>query len=289
MKPHFSIWIVSPPGYLHSRCFEEVALSLREAFAALGFDVPIVTDPAQVRDFAVVLGANLLPGLNFTLPKKLIIYNLEQIQKGSAWLNPAYIELLKKNIVWDYSTRNREGFKAFGVVPAALCGIGYMPGLTRIAPATAKDIDVLFVGSTNERRMNALKAVAGAGANVTVAYNSYGTERDALIARAKLVVNLHFYEAQVFEIVRVSYLLANRVCVVSETGRDDALEGPLKEGVAFAPYEKLPETCLRLIKDEAERGRIAQAGFNAFRAMSQVPMLVSALAATPGINLGEES
>src|ERR1051325_5883258 len=57
----FSIWIVTTPGYPHSRCFEEVALSLQAAFADLGFDAPVVTDPALVRGRAVVLGANLLP------------------------------------------------------------------------------------------------------------------------------------------------------------------------------------------------------------------------------------
>ncbi len=41
----YTIWIVTPPGYIHSRCFEEVALSLQEAFEALGYDVPMVNTP----------------------------------------------------------------------------------------------------------------------------------------------------------------------------------------------------------------------------------------------------
>jgi hypothetical protein len=214
------------------------------------------------------------------LPQRLILYNLEQIQKDSAWLNTAYIDLLKRHTFWDYSERNREGFKAYGVTPTALCGIGYMPGLTRIAPSAQKDIDVLFIGSTNNRRMAILNQLAAEGVKVTAAYNSYGTERDALIARAKLVINLHFYEAQVFEIVRVSYLLANRVCVVSETGFDSVLETPLKDGVAFAPYEQLVDTCLHVLKDNSERKRIANTGFESFRLLSQVPMLEHALKAT---------
>jgi hypothetical protein len=112
-------------------------------------------------------------------------------------------------------------------------------------------------------------------------FNRYGEERDALIARAKIVLNLHYFDAQVFEIVRVSYLLANRKCVVSETGRDTALEGPLREGIAFAPYDSLAQTCVRLLQDEAARRRLAEAGFNCFRACPQVPMLERALAALP--------
>jgi glycosyltransferase involved in cell wall biosynthesis len=280
MPRHFCIWIVSPPGYMHSRCFEEVALSLKQAFATLGFNAPIVTDPKKIKDWGIVLGANLLSSVPPPLPPRLILYNLEQIQKDSPWLNAGYIELLRKYPVWDYSERNLAGLRACGITRAALCGVGYMPGLTRITPALQKDIDVLFVGSTNERRVKVLGEIAAGGAKVLPAYNSYGPERDALIARAKLVLNVHYYEAQVFEIVRVSYLLANRICVVSENGQDDKLEAPLKGGLVFAPYAELAAACLRLLKDENERLLMAQAGFERFSALSQVPMLKAALKAT---------
>ena len=41
-------------------------------------------------------------------------------------------------------------------VRAAHCGIGYAPELMRITSAP-EDIDVLFVGSVNERRLIVLK------------------------------------------------------------------------------------------------------------------------------------
>jgi hypothetical protein len=277
----FSIWIVSPPGYAHSRCFEELALSLREAFAALGLNAPVVTNPAQIEGSAVVLGANLLPALEAALPSRLILYNLEQIENDSPWLNPAYVELLKRYPVWDYSARNIERLKTFGVKHALLCGIGYMPALTRI-PAATEDIDVLFVGSLNARRRLVLEQIAQQGKNVQAHYTIYGEERDAVIARSKIVLNLHFYAAQVFEIVRVSYLMANRKCVVSEIGQDEALEAPLREGIAFAPYDRLAETCVRLLSEPQERARLAQRGFTSFSALSQVPMLKRALEAFIG-------
>lgn len=273
---HFSIWIVSPAGYQHSRCFEEVALTLRAAFAALGFDAPIVTNPGEIRDRAIVLGANLLSSAQ-ALPPGLILYNLEQIQRDSPWLTPGYLELLRRYPVWDYSAHNIERLKDYGIEGAALCGIGYMPALTRI-PAAMEDVDVVFVGSLNDRRRHVLDALAREGKSVRAGFNLYGEERDTLIARAKLVLNLHFYESQVFEIVRVSYLLANRKCVVSETGHDSTLEGPLRDGVAFAPYDDLAETCLRLLDQPQERARLAARGFSDFSTLSQVPMLERALA-----------
>ena len=134
-------------------------------------------------------------------------------------------------------------------VKAALCGIGYMPSLTRIPSAPAKDIDVLFIGSVNPRRGQLLKQLQMQGVAVHVVFNLYGEERDALIARAKIVLNVHFYPAKLFEIVRVSYLLANKVCVVSETGQDGEVETLFLGGVAFASYNGLVSACLTLLQE----------------------------------------
>src|SRR5215831_15860947 len=165
----FSIWIVTPAGYPHSRCFEEVALSLQAAFAALGFEVPIVADPARVRGRTVVLGANLLPAASIAVPPGVILYNLEQIQQDSGWLKTGYVELLRRHPVWDYSERNIAALETlYGVSGATLCGIGYMPVLSRI-PETDEDIDVLFVGSMNERRKEVLEDIGDLGINVSAA------------------------------------------------------------------------------------------------------------------------
>jgi hypothetical protein len=276
MPRQYCIWIVTPPGDTHSRTFDEVALSLREAFAALGMDAPIVTDAADITGTAIVLAPHLLDRVPY--PRDLILYNLEQVYQNPLLMTPAYVALLKRFPVWDYSSRNISGLAAEGVA-ARLCGIGYMPGLTRIPQAAAKDIDVLFVGSMNSRRGQILDQIQAQGAAVQVAFNCYGAARDALIARAKIVLNLHFYPAKLFEIVRVSYLLANRVCVVSETGQDSELETPFLGGVGFAGYAGLPLACLRLLADDAARDRIAQKGFEQMRALSQVEMLKRVLAA----------
>ena len=137
----FCIWIVTPPGYPHSRCFDEVALSLQAAFAASGFDVPIVTDPALVRGRAVVLGpSDLLPFVAVAPPPGAILDNLEQVQQDSVWLRTGYVELRpRRHPVWDYSERNIAALASlYGVSGATLCGIGDMPVLSRIPEAEGK-------------------------------------------------------------------------------------------------------------------------------------------------------
>jgi hypothetical protein len=276
----YCVWIVTPPGYIHSRCFEEVALGLHEAFAALGYDAPVVTDRRAIRGTPIVLGCNLLPQMGLTPPPDAILYNLEQIVEGSAWINSAYLDLLRRYRVWDYAQRNIEALARVGVV-AVQCAIGYMPALTRIPPAAAQDVDVLFVGSVNERRQKVLTEIQRAGKIVKVGHGLYGDARDAHIAAARIVINLHFYESQVLEIVRISYLLANRICVVSETGFDPGLDAQLAGAVAFAPYDGLMNACIDLLDDDAARRQQAADGFAVFSRQSQTPMLKHALETTP--------
>jgi hypothetical protein len=49
----------------------------------------------------------------------------------------------------------------------------------------------------------------------------YGRQRDALLARAKLALNMLFYEDGIFPSLRVAHLVANRVPVISESCRED--------------------------------------------------------------------
>ena len=205
----YSIWIVSPPNYLHSHAFDEVAIGLHAGFRALGLDAEVVHDSSRLGDVTIVLGCNLLKAVAPPPPdKRLILFNLEQITPNSAWLTQDYLALLGRYPVWDYSQGNIAELARMGI-KAQHCGIGYAPELTRIAPAP-EDIDVLFVGSVNERRLIVLKQLAAQGINVDARFNLYGAERDAFVARARIVLNVHFYDARLFEIVRVSYLLANR-------------------------------------------------------------------------------
>lgn len=271
----YSLWIVSPPGYLHSRCFEEVADTLQGAFAELGIHAPIVTTPPD-GGTVITLGANLLAKSVERVPDNFVLYNLEQISPDSPWCSAEYLQLLSRSRVWDYSPVNVKVLAGLGI-DATLCELGHHPRLARIAPAP-QDIDVLFVGSLNPRRARVLVALENAGKQVFPAVNVYGVERDQLIARAKLVLNVHFYEARVLEMVRISYLLANRVCVVSERGSDPALAQSYAGGIAFAEYDTLVPTCLALLDAPERRRAIAEHGHELFRARPQAPFLRAALA-----------
>lgn len=274
----YSIWIVSPPGYGHSRCFEEVALGLQSAFLDLGYRVPVVSDPALASGRVVVFGPHLLSRVPETSwPADMILYNLEQVSGESKWMTEGYRALLKRHSAWDYSPENIEALSGMGISGVTLCPIGFAEVLRRIQPAADQDIDVLFIGSINERRRTMLKSLRASGIGVRWGFDVYGGERDQLLARAKLILNMHMYDAKVFEIVRVSYLLANRMCVVSETSLDPRPEARFRDGVAFAAADDLPEACARLLGDQEARRKMRDEGFRIFSSMPQRDYLRAAL------------
>ena len=275
----WTIWIVTPPGYDHSLAFAEIARGLQEAFAELGEVAPIVHDPKAIVGRALVLGANLLPRVpDIRIPDDAVVFNLEQVSDSGVWINESYLGILRTHEVWDYSESNIAALRARGVERVRQCAIGYAPCLTGIAPAVEEDIDVLFVGSIDGRRIPILDAIEAAGLRVHRLFGVYGAHRDAWIARAKIVLNLHAYPEQVFEIARVSYLLANRRFVISEPGRGtDRVEAMLREGVVFGTEDELPELCRRFAVDEPARRAVAKRGFELFCAMRQVDFLKSAL------------
>src|SRR6185437_6664352 len=123
-----------------------------------------------------------------------ILYNLEQVSADSPWLTADLLALFRRYPVWDYSRQNIEQFRHRGIEVAAHVPLGYMPQLTRI-PVAEEDIDVLFVGSTNERRLAVIEALRTRGIRAEWRFGLYGAERDRLIARAKIMLNMHFYEA----------------------------------------------------------------------------------------------
>ncbi len=268
------IWIVSPDGYVHNRAFFDVAEGLGEAFAELGGSAPLTRSPDEWRGrVPIIFGGNLLDRSTASmLPPGSVIYNLEQAQNGSAWMNETYLSLLRRFPVLDYSIRNRQALAGLGI-HATLLPVGYADGLTRVRHRPHKDSDILFYGSQNERRKTVLDALTERGFKVVSLFGAYGTERDDAIGRSRIVLNMHYYEAAIFEVVRVSYLLANGVCVVTEGSPEDPDLLPFADGMAIAPIDGLVDRCVRLLADDRARDRMAARGFAAMKRRRQSALL----------------
>lgn len=244
-----------PPGYVHGRAFDEVLESLCSGLRELGFDVSTAEDRLEPSRLNIVLGAHLLDdqGLDALRSHDVILYNFEQLDRKSTWMRRAYIDALAACRTWDYSRRNIAYLRTLR--PSArpeFVPLGYCANWTG-THAMDQDIDVLFYGSMNERRKQTLDALKSAGLNVHAAFGVYGKERDALVARAKVVLNVHFYDTNILEVVRVAYLMANSKAVVSECAAGTEVYDHLRDGLRLVPYDKIVEACVELVRDCAGR------------------------------------
>lgn len=259
-KQRFSICIVKPANYTHSLCFMEVALLLKFSLESLGFSCEVVLNSLDPDKTNIVLGSNLLRFEAGLCHCRYIIFQLEQLDSKEGWFNPE-VEKIVKNAhdVWDYSETNISFLKDLNIEAKHL-PIGYHEKLECIQPSSKQDIDVLFYGSLNERRQVVLNTLSQK-CSVKHLFNVYGEERDHNIARSRIVLNMHYYEKQIMETVRISYLLNNKCFFVSE---ESEINPNRRQGV-YVPYDKLVDTCMYYLEKPEERKEKALRAYGDFK------------------------
>lgn len=257
-KPKFAICRIVPANYVHGAAFDEVVTALQCALERLGYTTRQVVNDLPVGYIPIIIGAHLLPDADLRrLSAQTIIYNLEQLEDNSIWLSEPFIAALGRCVIWDFSRRNLEEIaQRTGNIRLHYLPPGYVSELTCIKSAPLQDIDVLFYGSVNERRARILEQLSAAGLKVEAVFGAYGEQRNQLISRAKVVLNLHYYNSRIFEIVRVFHLLANGKAVVAECDDQTEIDQALCKGVQIASYDKLTDACVKLVRDDELRRQL---------------------------------
>lgn len=245
--PSFNICIIRPPGYIWSSVFQELADLIFYSLEDLGCTVKIHENKIQASAVNVVIGAHLLDHkMILALPKDTVVFNTEQMGAGSRRWNEKIKLLVSRYTSWDYSLQNILEFGHAGLTTPHFFKIGFHPRLQRIKPALEKDIDVLFYGSLTPERKKVLGELKSHGLRVVHLSGVFGDERDAHIARSKMVLNLHQHGTKILEVVRIHYLMNNGVVVVSQYDADSTGAEDYREGLVLAKYDEVVEQCVTL-------------------------------------------
>lgn len=273
---------IEPSGYPHAHAFDEVADTVEYGLSRLGYKVLRMKNAVPTDAPVILFGGHLLDGSTVgQLPASVIFYNLEQADPGARWMTGPYAAAMQHHEVWDFNEVSVWRLAKAGVAPKILWApIGFVPELQRIPAAIEEDIDVLFYGSVNPRRQYILDRLSAAGIHVVHAFGIYGAERDALLARAKLVLNIHYYDSNIFEWVRVFYALANRKAVVSEDSILTAFDQGVEAAVQFTPYSHVVDACLALLTDSERRHALIENGLPHLLARPEERILDSVLHAS---------
>ena len=267
--------------------FQELGEVLVWGLRGLGHEAALDRDVLwRAGETTIVLCPNALfyrdRGYRLPTGAGTVVYNLEQHGTEHIGL-VARLAQQPGAALWEYSSSNFGFWDALGVTYAHV-PVGYSPTLTWAA-APEKDVDVVFTGTRSPRRQAVLDDLASSGLRVEARWThvngAFGDERNALVARSRLLLNVHMYEARVFEATRAMNALANRVPVVTEESSDDRDYEWLDGGVVRAPYGGLADACRALLADPARLRAVGEAGFERFSRRPEEDLLRAALAASP--------
>lgn len=242
--------------------FEETAIGIFDALFISGFHADLVfevEDSFKYRQdvLYVILGLHRIK----KVPNNFIAIQAEQV--GSKWMTELYMNNLRRALcVWDFSPRNCSYFREKGIhcylVPTRVpMEIFYpeSPGMRKHFSSMPKDIDVLFYGARCARRERLERDFSKkTSLRVVFRYNDlFREEREDLIARSKVVLNVHYWPSASLETHRVEYLCSRGKCVLSERSSDPDLDLRYSQCVAFVKLDGMAEAAERYARDSQAR------------------------------------
>jgi hypothetical protein len=180
--------------------------------------------------------------------------------------------------VLDINPRSIRAYRAGGVAAEHL-QLGYSPAWDRRDGITGRDVDVLFIGRATGRRETLLAGMADAlerfefrvilsdnrmaatdeGPNFVAGENKLN-----LLARTKVLLNIHGEGEPYFEWLRVSEAMSNGCAIVTEHSTDIA---PLRPGVDVLSgrAESLGLLVAALLDDDEARAKMTQSAESLLR------------------------
>ena len=247
----FNLVSIEPSEFKHAACWYELAELIQHGFLRAGFECSTSINRFAPNRRNIVFGVmHVTPEMERLVPKNTLFFNTEQLVTLSEEFNhQSYMNirfLAQKGYGFiDYSVHNVRVLESWGAPEVILMPLGYVPELDRLQKA--KPIyDLLFYGGRNQRRIEVLNQIRNAGVNFRYLNGVYGPDRDNFIEQSKVVLNLHLYPSEIFELVRVNYLMHNKVCVLTELSASTKIEQELKELFVCSSREAIASTALEL-------------------------------------------
>lgn len=286
---HFHLCLISINH--HDRIFDSITSQLKNAFRELGHTCSVGKNHLVDGATNIVLGSVCFAAqykkLDFLRNKTFVLYQLEQLHNEIGYLLtlPEYSEVLTgASMILDYSESNIRILRELGFGSK----LAYLPPsfercLETFSPHETQDIDVLFVGAYTDRRTHVLEELRNNNVQVVHGFDVYGEQLIDLLRRARIHLNIHAMNGLItLETIRLSYLLANKCFVVSESSDHN----PYGDGVVFADYDRLAATCIEYLGPKAElRALVAQNGYDNYRRTSfteDLRALIGAMSAAAG-------
>lgn len=193
-----------------------IASGIKEYFRDVGISSTIVESIDKEDASKNVLYFVLFSFLyDFPVGLRYIVYQLEQRQQSS-WFTDKYNKILQESLyIFDYSVQNYQHTDA-----ELQRKMAYLPVPLSLADEDYSDdieYDVLFYGGMCARRMRILDDLQNKhGVRIKIVGDVFRKDLDALIKKARVVLNIHYYDNALLETTRINEALARDKIVLSE-------------------------------------------------------------------------
>lgn len=247
--------------------YKEVIESLEWGLKQIGHEVTYAVDRFSPNSVNIIVGAQVIPpDVLEQLPKSSIVYNFEQMRGVPLdGINPSVVFAAKNFEIWDYSDSNLETWRALGVKSPKHVPVAYAPVLSRIPNENNQEIDVLIYGLSCPKRASVFHRLSINGIKVVFACGLYGELRDSLISRSKLIANINLYDhSRIFEVVRCSYLLANKKAVIADIDAGTYIEDLYSNAIWTSRGDSFVNDCEFLLSNDDQRRTLEERGFEIF-------------------------
>lgn len=257
--------------YLFSEALKELILSYNFECITVYKFVNLQRFELREDDIIIIIGIQffkLVPELNnFLKNYRKIVYSTEPLCcKNRLKDTVNYFENIhdKNTIIWEYSKYNIEYLKRYDIKNYFI-PFGYYKMYENRIKKNKKKIDFLFYGDLTKRRLFIKNELIKKGYSVLFSNKLYDpNKRDDKISRSRIVLDI--FRTNNFEcnnLYRLSYLLANKVFIISEKNNCIIYKNLTK--IIFVDYNELISTCEKYISlEESERDKIANNAYHEF-------------------------
>jgi GR25 family glycosyltransferase involved in LPS biosynthesis len=217
----------------------------------LQYDTIIASD--YLSQDAQFLHIVIAPQIPKKLPPYFIAFQMEQ-SVSSRWFTDQYFKILKKSLlIFDYSLDNISYLVKNGI---ALKNISFLPISYNLAYRAQYKIaqyqwsdkiyNLCFYGDThNNRRQQFIKQISE-HYHINIFQEIFAADLITELAKAKIVLNIHYYDNALLETTRIYECLSLDILVISEQASDQHYHNELNDLVDFTPANNIEKMIERI-------------------------------------------
>lgn len=249
-----NICLIHKIGYSHTEAFREAAERVEEECRRRRICCKITSSEDQEVDLNIIFGSHIKAQqvYKFNQEKSLII-NLERLEAiNESNKNSSYMKLLDKFKYIDFCSSNVKYCQENRVhTPEYLYRPWHEKKWKRVINEVDKTWDACLIGSSTPRRKEIIRQLEQAGLLVTENFNFYACERDEVLSKSKICLNIHAYENnQTAEIWRLNFLATNQIRIISEKCEFEKDEENISDALTQVNYNDIAKTVIECINNE---------------------------------------